>query len=75
MVHFNKAWLQAGQHLEVKKKTYLIIKIKLSFTLVKGSVILYISCFDVLGNFVKVAVELSQFGLHHVSTRRPSAGH
>lgn len=28
-----------------------------------------------LGDFVKVAVELREFGLHHVSAGSPPAGH
>ena len=39
------------------------------------AVILYLGSFDVLGDFVEVAVELSQFGLHHISAGGPPAGH
>ncbi len=35
----------------------------------------YLGCSDVLGDFVEVAVELSQFGLHHISACGPPAGH
>lgn len=35
----------------------------------------YLSSSDVLGDFVEVAVELSQFGLHHIPAGRPPAGH
>lgn len=38
-------------------------------------VLLYLCSPDVLGDFVKVAVELSQFGLHHISAGGPPAGH
>lgn len=38
-------------------------------------VLLYLRSFDVLGDFVEVAVELSQFRLHHISAGRPPAGH
>lgn len=38
-------------------------------------VLLYLSSPDVMGDFVKVAVELSQFRLHHISAGRPPAGH
>lgn len=41
----------------------------------KQSVLLYLGSFDMLGHFVKVAVELSQFGLHHISAGGPPAGH
>lgn len=38
-------------------------------------VLLYLGSFNVLGNFVEVAVQLCQFGLHHLSAGGPPAGH
>lgn len=35
----------------------------------------YLGSFDVLRDFVEVAVELGQFGLHHISAGGPPAGH
>lgn len=37
--------------------------------------LLYLGSSDVLGDFVEVAVELSQFGLHHISAGGSPAGH
>lgn len=36
---------------------------------------LYLGSFDVLGDFVKVAVELRQFRFYHISASGAPAGH
>lgn len=41
----------------------------------KMSPCLYLCSPDMLGDFVKVKVELREFRLHHISTSRPPAGH